>query len=90
MKRVRAIPKNRVRELRMNLGFSQEELSRRAGITRSYLSQIENGRYSPTGEVLLRLASALGVSLNEIFFEESVQHDTQGKENPPNATGTEG
>ena len=45
--------------LRQRLGISQEELASRAGVHRTYVSQIERGLKSPTLNIILRLARAL-------------------------------
>lgn len=52
---------NVLQKARENAGLTQEDLAHRAGIDRSYLSQLENDRKSPTVETLRRLALALGV-----------------------------
>ena len=41
--------------------LSQEEVAHRAGIDRSYLSQLENEKKSPTMDLLFRVCDALGV-----------------------------
>ena len=51
-----------VRALRTASGISQEELSFRANMKRSYLSDLERGTRTPTGRALGRLAEALAVS----------------------------
>lgn len=68
---------NRLQKLRKQQGLTQTELARRAQITRSYLSAVENGKYNPTTEVALRLARVLGRSVNEVFFDDGVQHAAQ-------------
>jgi transcriptional regulator with XRE-family HTH domain len=50
-----------LREARLAAGLTQEELSFAAGLDRTYISQLENDRKSPTVDVLFRLADALGV-----------------------------
>lgn len=49
--------------------YSQEELAEHAKIHRTYVSQIERGIKSPTLPVLLRLASALNISVAELMRE---------------------
>ena len=44
-----------------------DELSRRAGVSKSMLSQIERGQSNPTVAVVWRLAQALGVELAELL-----------------------
>ncbi len=48
-----------VRKLRTEKGLSQEELAFRAGMKRSYLSDLERGTRNPTVRALARLAMAL-------------------------------
>ncbi len=57
----------------MGLGISQEELSERAGMHRTYITDIEAGRRNPSLESIQRLAKALEVSVGAIFstIEES-------------------
>lgn len=58
---------NRLREVRERHGFSQGELAARAGITRQAISAIESNAYLPTTTVALRLASALGCQVEDLF-----------------------
>ena len=62
----------RIKELRRELGISQEELASRAGLHWTYLSDLERGRQTPTLDVVNRLARALGVTLAKFFspFDE--------------------
>jgi len=48
-----------VRRLRLARGLSQEELAFRAGMKRSYLSDLERGTRNPTVRALGRIAAAL-------------------------------
>jgi transcriptional regulator with XRE-family HTH domain len=52
-----------VRELRVRHGLSQGTLAYRAGTTQQAVSRIEQGRVSPTVEMLARLAAAVGEEL---------------------------
>ncbi|MGK0689304.1 MAG: substrate-binding domain-containing protein [Aquificaceae bacterium] len=61
---------NRVREYRQRLGLSQEELSRITGIPRTTISSIESGSVMPSVDYALRLARALGCSVEELFSQE--------------------
>ncbi len=57
-----------VRAVRGEQGLSQRALADRAGISRSYLCDIERGRGSqPSLETLDRLAAALGHSRNDLL-----------------------
>ena len=51
-----------LRERRVELGFSQGEAARRAGVSRPWLSAVENGKTSPQINELLRIAHALGLA----------------------------
>lgn len=50
-----------IREMRTMRGMSQDELSRAALVSRSYIANAEVGRYRPSDKVLARIASALHV-----------------------------
>ena len=56
----RAAIGRRIAELRRELGFSQRELARRAGISQPNLVNIEAGKYSAGLDILWRIARALG------------------------------
>jgi transcriptional regulator with XRE-family HTH domain len=51
-----------VRSLRLAKGWSQEDYADRAGIHRTYVSDIERGRRNPTISVLEKLAQPFGVA----------------------------
>lgn len=44
--------------------MTQEELSKRAGISRPNISRFESGNYNPSLEMMVRLAAALDMSVN--------------------------
>jgi putative transcriptional regulator len=59
---------NRVREHRKQAGgLTQQELAQRAGVTRQSIISIERGRYRPSVELALRLASVLGCVVEDLF-----------------------
>lgn len=53
--------------LRQDRGLSQRELARRAEMTNSTLSMIEQGKVSPSVASLERILSAIPISLEEFF-----------------------
>ena len=55
-----------IRRRRKKLGFSQEELAHRAGLSRNYVSMLELGRGSPTLNVIAMLARALETTLTSL------------------------
>lgn len=54
-----------LRSLRIRSGFTQSQLSERAGVAQSHISAIENGEH-PSELAALRLAKALGVPLRRL------------------------
>ena len=56
----------KVREVREGLGISMRELSRSAGVSSSFLSEIENGHRYPKAASLAKIAKALGVGVGEL------------------------
>jgi transcriptional regulator with XRE-family HTH domain len=59
----------RVRELRAQRGYTQENLAERAKITWHYVSSIERGTKGATLETLAAIAAALDVTLSELFLD---------------------
>jgi transcriptional regulator with XRE-family HTH domain len=62
-------PKRRgglLKEIRLASGVSQSELARRAGISQSYLSCLEYGKYEASPSTIQKLARALGVEPSEL------------------------
>lgn len=62
---------NRIRNLRKTQGLTLEQLADSSGVSRSMISLIERQETSPTAAVLNKLADALGVSLPELFAEDT-------------------
>ncbi len=56
-----------LQNLRQTQGLSLDELSRKAGVSKSMLSQIERNQANPTVAVVWRLATALGVGVGELL-----------------------
>ena len=44
-------------------GLTQAELAKKAGIPRSNITRFESGNYNPSLELLVRIAAALGMTL---------------------------
>ena len=64
----------KIKELRNRKGFSQEELSEKAGLSLRTIQRIENGETEPRGDTLKRIAVAFEVSSDEIL-DWAVQED---------------
>lgn len=58
---------DKVREERHKLGLSQEELASRAGVHRTYIGMIERAEKNITLENIEKIASALNITLPDIF-----------------------
>ena len=63
---------NNVRQKRVALGITQEELAGRVKVTRQTIIAIERGNYSPSVLLALRLATTLHCTVEELFYEETV------------------
>ncbi len=61
---------DKIRLLRTEKGFSIQDLARRAGISLSYLSEIERGTVYPALSTLKRIAAGLEVSVSSIMGNE--------------------
>jgi DNA-binding XRE family transcriptional regulator len=61
---------NRLRELRLRGELTQESLATAAGVTRQTIIAIEKRRLIPSVNLALRLAGALGVQLEDVFWLE--------------------
>lgn len=59
---------NRVRELRVENGFTQAQLAELVGVARQSIISIEKGRFLPTIETALNISAALGVPIDRIFW----------------------
>jgi len=57
---------NPIRVWREYRGYSQQQLSELAGISKPYLSQIETGKRTGTTEVLSAIAKALDLTIDDI------------------------
>lgn len=57
----------RLRELRTDLGWSQEAFAHRANLDRTYVSGVERGVRNPTLDVITRLADTLQVEVADLF-----------------------
>ena len=69
---------NTIRKLRFERNeMTQQDLAERVGVTRQTINAIELGKYSPSLEVAFRIATTLGVRLEEVF-----SYDGGGKPSP--------
>ena len=63
----------KMKEVREARKMTQEELAEKSGVSRGTISALENGSVrTTTTKTLFKLAKALGTSVDQIFFAESV------------------
>ena len=68
-----------IKARREELGWSQAELARRAGVSRAHIVLIESGERAPSMKTLRRLFSVLGLLL-QVKKEEAGEEATARKE----------
>lgn len=64
----------KIKEVRESKGMSQEELAKRADISRTIIWNLETNPYAETTtKTLKKIAEALETTVSAIFFEDDVQ-----------------
>lgn len=59
-----------LRRVRRSLDITQEELSRKSGVSRATISTLENGTATDTTVgTITKLAEALGVNVSDLFLQ---------------------
>ncbi|MFM1845233.1 MAG: hypothetical protein RI917_551 [Actinomycetota bacterium] len=64
---------NRIEQLRTQANLSRQELADQVGVHYQTIGYIERGEYSPSLVLALRIASVLGVRVEEIFWLDEEQ-----------------
>lgn len=59
--------RNKIKELRKQIGLRQEDLAKELGVTRQTINAIENNKYNPTLELAMKLAKLLKTPVEAIF-----------------------
>ena len=67
MKDIKQAFGNRMRQLRLEKGWSQEELAQHVGLHRTYIGSVERGERHVSLVNIVRLADALNVELKQLF-----------------------
>lgn len=62
--------KNRLRVLRAEREWSQEELARRVSVSRQTINAIETGKYDPSLPLAFEIARVFGSQIEAIFFPD--------------------
>jgi len=61
------VMKNHLRIFREKMGWTQEELARKVGVSRQTINYIEKGRYQPSVRLALKLSTVLKCKVEDIF-----------------------
>lgn len=67
MKLDKEIIGKKIRQIRVEKGFSQEELSEKIDISPRHMCTIENGNSFPSIETFIKIAEILEININEFF-----------------------
>ena len=59
---------NRIKDLRKELGVTQEDLAFKVGVTRQTLISLENGKYNASLQLAYKIAKYFNRSIEEIFI----------------------
>lgn len=59
---------NRLKDKRGELGLTQAELAERCGVTRKTVNTVENGVFTPSALLALKMARALDEPLESLFW----------------------
>jgi len=62
--------KNRLKVLRAERGWSQQDLAERLSVSRQSVNAIETGKYDPSLPLAFRIADVFGLPIEEIFMRD--------------------
>jgi len=66
---------NRIRDVRVEHGLTQDDLAKAVGVSRQSIISIERGRYTPSLHLALRFAQFFQCSTDELFkIKKEVDH----------------
>ena len=65
----------KIRQLRIERGLSQEELSEKIDISPRHMCTIENGNSFPSIETFIKIAQILEIDINEFFNLTKINDD---------------
>lgn len=60
---------------RVAADLSQQQLADQVGVTRQTIGLIEAGKYNPTLRLCIQICKKLGVTLNDIFWDDETKGD---------------
>ena len=59
-----------MKQARKEKGLSQEALAAAVGVSRQTINAIEKGDYNPTIRLCISICRVLGLTLNDLFWED--------------------
>ena len=59
-----------MKDARAKAGLSQQELADKLGVSRQTINAIEKGDYNPTIKLCVGICRILGLTLNDLFWNE--------------------
>ena len=59
---------NRLREIRTQNNWTQDDVAKRVGVTHQAISEMERGRFCPDERLALLICTAVGKSCEEVFY----------------------
>ena len=65
---------NRLRSLRAERGWSQQDLADRLEVSRQSVNAIETGRYDPSLPLAFKIAELFSLRIEEIFVSPNARH----------------
>ena len=60
--------KNKLKEIRKEKNFSQQDLADMVGVSRNTISSLETGQYEPTAKLAYILCIALDMKFEDLFY----------------------
>ena len=60
----------RLKSARAALDMSQQDLADKVGVSRQTINAIEKGDYNPTIKLCIGICKVLGLTLNDLFWED--------------------
>ena len=62
--------KNRLKVLRAERDWSQQDLGERLGVSRQSVNAIEKGRYDPSLPLAFKIADVFALTIEEVFIKD--------------------
>ena len=69
--------KNRLRQLRAQRRWTQKNLADKVDVSRQTIIAIEKGEYSPSAVLALKIAAALNMTMEQVFWLQAADEPAQ-------------